>query len=360
MGGDASRPAGVIPMTAAADFPVDDPALTDALASLCARAGQGAPTGLAALAGGKNNRVYRVETADKPLVLKSYFRHADDPRDRLGAEWRFLTYAWGRGVRCVPQPLSCDREAGIGLYEFVGGEKLAPGAITEDHIRQASDFICTLNDAPHERGALDDGSEACFSMSDHIRRIDARVDRLDMLDPDAPHIEAARSLIGNRLGPAWGRIKEALMEACARAGADPAAPLPEGEIVASPSDFGFHNALWSADRGLVFLDFEYAGWDDPAKLAGDFFNCPEIPTPSVYFDLFVEILVDRLALGNAARERMMAFRAAYSIKWACIVLNDFLLHHDARRRFAGQGERSARCAAQLEKAKLLIDRAVPG
>ena len=39
----------------------------------------------------------------------------------------------------------------------------------------------------------------------------------------------------------------------------------------SPSDFGFHNALLRGRPGVpgardwVFLDFEYFGWDDPAK-----------------------------------------------------------------------------------------------
>src|SRR5690606_1492036 len=38
----------------------------------------------------------------------------------------------------------------------------------------------------------------------------------------------------------------------------------------SPSDFGFHNMLRRDDGSLAFIDFEYFGWDDPAKLAADF------------------------------------------------------------------------------------------
>ena len=43
------------------------------------------------------------------------------------------------------------------------------------------------------------------------------------------------------------------------------AALPKETRCLSPSDFGFHNALLEATGKLRFVDFEYAGWDDPAK-----------------------------------------------------------------------------------------------
>ncbi|WP_413208120.1 phosphotransferase [Rhodospirillum sp. A1_3_36] len=334
---------------------------TDLLAEasrLCVKAGRGEPHGLKQLSGGKNNRVFRLDTDKGPLVLKSYFRHADDPRDRLGAEWNFLTYAWGRGVRCVPEPLACDRHAQLGLYDFVEGEKLSANGITEQHIEAAADFISTVNQRPYGPQSLNSGSEACFSVADHLDRVDQRVARLTTLDPEAPHVGAARTLVTERLEPQWLRVKASILESCTAVGVDPTARLPEADIIVSPSDFGFHNALWQDARGLTFLDFEYAGWDDPAKLAGDFFACPEIPTPPEHFTLFVETLCHRLNLGEVAQARMVMLRDAYYIKWACIVLNDFLSHHDARRRFANQGDRAARCAAQLDKADALIAKTV--
>ena len=64
-----------------------------------------------------------------------------------------------------------------------------------------------------------------------------------------------------------------------------------GRTIISPSDFGFHNTLVRPDGELQFLDFEYAGFDDPAKLVGDFYACPEIPTPQETFERFVDRLV---------------------------------------------------------------------
>ena len=47
--------------------------------------------------------------------------------------------------------------------------------------------------------------------------------------------------------------------------------LEEDEKIISPSDFGLHNAKLGEDGKLAFFDFEYAGWDDPAKTIADFF-----------------------------------------------------------------------------------------
>ena len=40
-------------------------------------------------------------------------------------------------------------------------------------------------------------------------------------------------------------------------------------LIASPSDFGFHNMRYNKNK-LFFFDFEYFGLDDPCKLFLDF------------------------------------------------------------------------------------------
>lgn len=335
--------------------PSPDADLLAPAARLCVDAGQLGPPTLKRLSGGKNNRVFLLTLVDSPpLILKSYFRHAQDPRDRLGAEWSFLNFVWSRGVRCVPEPLALDRMQQLGLYGFVEGNTLAEGEITASHVEAAAAFICDINAESRLRGVLEPGSEACFSISDHLRRVDRRVERLGTLDSEAPHAEEAAALVAEELTPSWQQVRTGILDACDRAGLATEAPIPEREIIASPSDFGFHNALWHNKRGLSFLDFEYAGLDDPAKLAGDFFNCPEVPTPGEHFGLFVDAVSRGLQLSDAACARMYMLRDVYRIKWACIVLNDFLPDHDARRRFANQGDRIARCSAQLKKAAALI------
>lgn len=329
----------------------DDATLLALADQLTTRAGRGPARSLSRLTGGKNNQVYRVVTdASEPLVLKRYFSDPRDPRDRLAAEWSFLRYAWARGVRCIPEPLASETAAHAGLYGFVPGEKLLATELTAAHIDAAVDFVLAVNATPRTPLALTPGSEACFSLAEHLATVERRVARLASLDPEAPHSGAAQRLVTEALFPAWNAVKARLSKEADAAGLVMDRILGPDECCLSPSDFGFHNAL--ADNGrLTFLDFEYAGRDDPAKLACDFFCQPEIPVPLGYHTGFVARLADGLALDDAGRARCRILLDAYRIKWTCIILNDFLPLGAARRAFADAGAWAARCASQLEKAE---------
>jgi hypothetical protein len=305
---------------------------------------------LSRLAGGKNNQVYRVETeAGTPLVLKRYFTDPRDPRDRLGAEWDFLKHAWSRGIRAVPEPLACDAAAHAGLYGFVAGRKLLASELKPAHIDAAIDFVLAVNARPRPQPAP--GSEACFTLAEHISTVDRRVARLVTLDPDAPHVEEARSFVATRLLPGWAAVKSQLAADAHATGLALEQALSADDCCLSPSDFGFHNALIDDEGKVTFLDFEYAGRDDPAKLVSDFFCQPEIPVPLNYHATFIARMAKGFGLDEAGQARCRMLLDAYRIKWICIILNDFLPLGAARRAFADAGAWAARCANQLAKAE---------
>jgi hypothetical protein len=312
--------------------------------------GKGRARALSRLAGGKNNQVYRVETeAGTPLVLKRYFMDPRDPRDRLGAEWDFLKHAWSRGIRVVPEPLACDAAAHAGLYGFVAGRKLLASELKPAHIDGAIDFVLAVNARP--RAPLAPGSEACFTLAEHVSTVERRVARLATLDPDAPHAREAQSFVSTRLLPEWAAVKSQLAEDARAAGLSMEQPLGADDGCLSPSDFGFHNALVDDEGCVMFLDFEYAGRDDPAKLVSDFFCQPEIPVPLDYHATFIARMAGGFGLDDAGQARCRMLLDAYRIKWTCIILNDFLPLGEARRAFADAGAWTERCARQLAKAE---------
>ena len=57
-----------------------------------------------------------------------------------------------------------------------------------------------------------------------------------------------------------------------------------------------------------------------------------------------------LGLDSAGVTRSRLLLDAYQIKWACIILNDFLPLGAARRAYADEGGRAQRYAEQLAKA----------
>lgn len=318
---------------------------------LCREAGVGEPRSVARLAGGRNNRVARVDLADgSRVVLKRYHHDPRDSRDRLGAEWSFLAYAAARGIAAVPRPLARRAKSQAALYSFVEGRKLGIGEVEATHVEAALDLVRRLNAPPRMPSRLAPGSEACFTLGNHLATIDRRVARLGAIASEAPLAEAARALVADRLAPRWVAMREQIERDAAAQGLGLATPIAEGETCISPSDFGYHNALINDAGLLTFIDFEYAGRDDPAKLVCDFFCQPEVPVPLAHFDRFAEGVAAALDLSDAANARMRLLLDAYRIKWTCIMLNDFLPMDAARRAFADQGARAERCRTQLFKA----------
>jgi hypothetical protein len=316
---------------------------------LCERAALGRVRSLSRLAGGKNNQVYRIDlNAGTPIVLKRYFSDPRDVRDRLSAEWSFLDLAWQDGIRTIPQPLAKDADADAALYGFVRGRKLETNELEVRHIDAAADFILAVNG--RRRPDLNPASDACFSISDHLQLVERRLLRLAALDPQAPNAADARRFVFMQLRPTWDAVRDRAVREALSLGLDLHRRLTEAECCRSPSDFGFHNAL-TTDDGVVFLDFEYAGRDDPAKLVVDFVCQPEVPVRAEYHERFTGSLASRLPLDQAALARCKFLLDACRVKWTCILLNDFLPDGAARRAFADAGERDARCAAQLKKAK---------
>jgi hypothetical protein len=331
-----------------------EPDLLEAARGLVRRAGKAQPRSLARLAGGNNNRIYRVELdAGAPLILKRYFQDPRDQRDRLSAEWDFLQLVWGRGIRATPEPLGHEPASNTALYSFVPGSRIAANAVTEDHVATAADFLLAVN-SPRTSLALSPASEACFSFAQHLETVNRRVERLAHLAPDVPLRTDAERFVSDRLRPAWRVIEQRITSAVRDARFGLEREIDQSECILSPSDFGFHNALEDESGRLAFVDFEYAGRDDVAKLVCDYFCQPKIPVRMCHFEPFLARLTDGLGFGATMRERCCLLLDAYRVKWTCIMLNEFLTVGAARRAFAHGANRDDRCRAQLMKARDML------
>lgn len=321
-----------------------------------AAGGLAPPYHVASLAGGGNNRVYRVESASGTAVVKIYYRSPDDPRDRLAAEFGFSRFAWDRGVRAVPEPLASDDVAGMAAYEFVDGRKLRSGEVTAEHVRQAAEFFRAVNErrADPQSTTLPDASEACFSLTGHLDCVDRRITRLRSIDPASPGGRDAVEITDQRMRPLWDRIRR---DVRAAGGVVMDELLSRRDRCISPSDFGFHNALVAAGDNLRFLDFEYAGWDDPAKMVCDFFCQPAVPVPREHLPAFVERVATLWDEPEKVVRRSALLMPVYELKWCCIMLNEFLPSADRRRTFAGMvSGQEQRRAVQLAKVGSVLDR----
>jgi hypothetical protein len=151
------------------------------------------------------------------------------------------------------------------------------------------------------------------------------------------------------------RILPPLEQGYRAMGLSVAEPLPVSLRSLCPSDFGFHNALRDTS-GLVFLDFDYFGWDDPVKLVCDFLLHPGMALS--------EGLKRRFAVGarhiygadGTFASRLNLLFALFALRWCLILLNEFLPERWAVRLHAGfQDDWSRVKRIQLERAEKLFD-----
>ena len=295
--------------------------------------------------GGGNNKAFAVQTKSKKYLAKIYYSHPSDSRNRLNAEYSFLEYARKIGIECVPKPIFSIPKKNMGLYEFVQGRKLTSSELEVQHITQAANFLRSLNETLEKDNTLPTASEGCFSIEQHLLLTDMRVKRL-LSFPVASEIDSKARLFVGELNSVWKKIKDDIVAKSSSI----SIKLNAIDRCVSPSDFGFHNALLRDNGEICFIDFEYAGWDDPAKMISDFFSQPLIPVSLKHFDIFIS-----QALGYSKNKHELAQRTRllfplFQIKWCCILLNDFLPIAASRRQFSNPtSDPLQRKRMQLEK-----------
>jgi hypothetical protein len=308
--------------------------------------------------GGGNNKVFAVQAPDNKYLAKAYFSNPEDKRDRLGNEYAFLSYALSINISCVPKSFFSNSVEKIGLYEFVEGRKLLSTELTLQHVMEAARFISELNskeniDAVSNEQALQlpKASEAGFSIEQHFYLVDRRINILKDLPVDFNVDQQALDFV-IELDAGWQQIKSEISSVSESIVVE----LAREDRCISPSDFGFHNALLRSSGDICFIDFEYAGWDDPAKMIGDFFSQPEIPVSLDYFDAFLNETLSYTPNKGVLAARAYLLFPIFQIKWCCIMLNEFLPVDAKRRQFANPvAELEQRKMLQLKKAQKLFN-----
>jgi hypothetical protein len=336
---------------------LDNETLHAATAALVRAAGLGGDCSLHLLPAGGNNRVFRVDVNGSRALLKAYFQHPEDRRDRLGAEYSFCSFAWANGLRSLPCPLAQDLPNRLGLYEFIEGRKLLPQEVDEGAIRQAITFFTEVNRHKELPAAqkLPTASEAFFTLGDHLQCIERRLGVLREIERSSAINGEAADFVQDQFSPAWQRVQASIDERSRALGLRLEAEIPREDRCLSPSDFGFHNAILTSSGRLRFLDFEYAGWDDPAKMVCDFFCQVAVPLSASYFDMMVEAVAANLSQPQLFRGRVALLMPVYRVKWCCIVLNEFVRVSSSRRRFANADiDPEEKKRQQLEKARRVL------
>ncbi len=296
--------------------------------------------------GGANSRLARIwDSRGRDWIAKIYRCQSGDPRDRLGTEVKSFSFLMSHRVHCVPRPFCMDRKNGIAVFEHVAGRRLGQKEIDRRVLDEVLVFFGKLRDLSSSAGAaaFSDASEACFSLSAYRRNLVVRKRRLEH--------SAVPSLRRFMKGPVRSvalLLEERVLTQGRRNGIRQTRILPKMLRRLSPSDVGFHNILRRDRSGeLVFLDFEYFGWDDPAKTLSDIILQPDRPLPPQWVPYFADKFIGLYPDDAELKSRFALVAPLLWMKWIFIMLNCFL---SGPRNFSGPAGAKTR-RAQLGRAE---------
>lgn len=288
--------------------------------------------------GGGNNRLYRVRDENKTEWLYKAYIHDDTETGRADSETRQMreVFALTALAEIAPDMVPALK-ARVHLSDAVGTvqtfiDGTPPVSVSEVDLRALATFIARLFAASPQwinHPDCPSAKEACISVRDIDRQIKARLIALQQVD--APILREFL-IEAEKFYSSLKQFNEIRIPAC----------------VLSPSDLGFHNMIARKENDPVWIDFEYFGRDDPAKLICDLLLHPAMTksvvpnAPQALCDrkkalLYAEICY---ALNSVWPEievdslirRIRTLMPRYVLRWALIVLNPFLPVHASRQR----------------------------
>jgi len=289
------------------------------------------------LAGGGRHEVYLVEEGARKAVLKLHAApRSAATLDSFEHELRCHRFLAAHLPEHVTALLGADPSSRALLFEWVEGTRPCAEQIDSALVEKMALFLIAANRPElHARAAEADipfASEHGLSAWQHLRNAQQRIAALLAASGEDPNASEMKDFVRDELSSSL----QVWQSRCRTQEFD----HPTSQVF-SPSDFGFHNVLLRGDGRCSFLDFEHAGWDDPAKLVADFILQPDFVLPPALAGSFAEELARSGCFGHSLLGAVNSLLPVQAVKWTCIVLNPFL----------AAGRDDAALGSRLEKAK---------
>jgi hypothetical protein len=270
-----------------------------------------------AMGGGLNNDVFfcREKNGPSAWVIKHLPLSDSKDFDRFKAEVEFLKFVEVACPKRAPRLVCFNEDERYMVLEHIDGQRFSEGsAVSKKDIIEACMFFQELNsdrDLANKMVSMR-AADGFKCLSEHMENVRARRENMG-----TGHLPNEVQL---RLGDVLARISRAVgeeyefVEREVKSG-NCEDDIDEDLLRLSPSDFGFHNSL-RTKLGIVFLDFEFAGWDDPTKTLIDFELQPRasIRREWIIKDCFWRNKAERF------QRRYEILRRILILKWACIAL----------------------------------------
>ena len=299
---------------------------------------------------GGNSALYKLFFPQKVYKLKFY--PIDVEHDRLLSEINANNILQKINKNNFSKMLKFDRDLGYALYEWHSGKKIVQPTLKD--IDFAINFIKALNKIKMKNFSkkINFSKDSCLNVIEIKKRIELKIKTLDRAKKKNLRL---KKFLQKKFKPLLKKIfiyckkkwemKKGFFD-----------NIERKDQSLCPMDFGFHNCIKKENK-LIFFDFEYFGWDDPARLISDFIYHPRMKLTNYQ----VKYWIDKTChfYGHTTKKRFNLVRYLHGLFWCLILLNDFVDKDWAKRVFANRNKKIFRNSVlhnQLEKAEKLFEK----
>lgn len=226
-----------------------------------------------------NNQIFVLHNSlNQKLLLKRYFHHSEDKRNRALTEFSACQYLQGNNIKYVPDAVFFNDKAQFAFYQYIESKKPLTINDSDTTARSMIDFVLSLKSLylqslrDKEQSAIDFyAADARLSLQDYFDKIDEREKSILAGCSRNRQLTAIEEFFKQEYLPFKQRVFAQAKQKISNFGLMANQPFAIETLTLSPSDFGPHNMLMN-DKGCYFIDFEYFGIDDPAKMLADIFH----------------------------------------------------------------------------------------
>ena len=246
-------------------------------------------------------------------ILKEYPNNQSTNISRLKNEVQALQILDVTGK--VPKTINYDYNMNIAILEYIEGSQV--NKVTDKNIFDTLVFVedlFNLSRLDNFKSSL--ANEACLNANELTNQIEQRFLKLQQIENKSlqntlKKLYELYLLLSQRAYDLWPKnnIDKNLNKKL---------------LTFNPSDFGFHNTILKNNKELKFIDFEYFGLDDPVKLISDFLWHPGMQLSEVQKEIFTKNALNIFDKDKFIMKRLNSSFCLYGIRWALIILNDFL------------------------------------
>ena len=270
--------------------------------------------------GGRNSRIFRINDGNINYALKFFREDTKNTRDRFDRELEALTLFIENAIDCVPKIINQDRLNNCILLEWIDGENINDFDIKD--ITALVDFVKVVHEISKSNNSNEVrlATEACLNGNEIVTQINRRLVPLMLAGENNPEL---MQFLNEEFVPIFKEITNWSRETYKKKNMNFDRDIAPNQLTLSPVDIGFHNCL-RTENGLFFLDFEFFGRDDPAKLVADTLQHPGSLIGKKHNDYLGTTLNSIFIEDEQFQDRLKFLSPLFGLKWCMIMLNPFI------------------------------------